>query len=301
MMIGIKYFVECLNENRAIYNPDMVPAVYWWIIAPTEKMAMQNWRELKQFFPKEWVVACADSILTMQTIGGGIIEVRSGYDENSLVGVGLDLVTLTEAARFRDLHLAWANIEARLSSEGRGRKQDRAGMKYGQGKAIINSSPIGKNDFYDLWCRGQKNNPEYSSEWWSAQYPWTANPTNAELAKKPIQTKYGVVTYEETLRRQLGERTFRSNYLADFTAELATVFRNFEDKCVYNPYSSEYGFSQQEIKEIIRRWQEPIPGSIYIGGYDPATGSSSDSPAFVIREKSTNKVVRIFYLYGKSY
>lgn len=300
-MAGIKYFVECLNENRHIYNPEMVPAVLWWIIAPTEKMAKQNWRELRQFFPKELVVAVADSTLTMETIGGGIIEVRSGYDSEALVGVGLDLITLTEAARFKDLHLAWANLEARLNSPGRGRKKDRLGLSYGYGKAIINSSPIGKNDFYDLFCYGQENHPNYSSLWWSAQYPWTANPSNEELARSIVHTKYGDLTYEETLRRQLTEQVFRSNYLADFTAELANVFRNFEEKCVYNPFSPEYKFSKAEIDEAIRKWQTPIIGESYVGGYDPATGSSGDTPAFVIRHKKSNRIVRIYDLYGKPY
>lgn len=201
IMVGIKYFVECLNENRLVNDPDMVPPVLWWQLAPTEKMAKQNWRELKQFFPKEWVVACSDSTFTMETIGGGIIEVRSGYNPNDLVGVGLDLCTITEAARFTDLHLAWANIQARLSSQGRGRKKDRIGT-YGQGKAIINSSPLGRNDFYDLFCYGQKDNDYYNSNWWSAQYPWTCNPSNKEFAETPVQGKYGLMSTEESIRRQ---------------------------------------------------------------------------------------------------
>ena len=116
IMTGIKFFIECLNENRAIENPDMVPPVLWWQLAPTEKMAKQNWRELKAYFPKQWVVACSDSNFQMETVGGGIIEVRSGYDAEALTGVGIDLITLTEAARFKDLELAWANLEARLNS-----------------------------------------------------------------------------------------------------------------------------------------------------------------------------------------
>lgn len=302
IMIGIKYFIECLNENRALDNPDMVPPVLWWQLAPTEKMAKQNWRELKQYFPKEWIVACSDSSFQMETVGGGIIEVRSGYDPDALVGVGLDLVTITEAARFKGLHLAWANIEARLNSPGRGRIKDRFGMKYGQGKAIINSSPLGKNDFYDMFCYGQKNHPDYSSLWWSAQYPWTCNPANEELANSIVKTKYGELTYEETLRRQIGERTFRSNYLADFVAEDGSVFKDFEEKCVVNIFNPELGLkTKKERNEFIQNWQKVEPGANYVGGYDPSLGSSGDSPAFVIRNANNNRVVRIFDLMGKPY
>lgn len=303
IMEGIKFFIECLNENRLIDRPDIVPAVLWWQLAPTEKMAKQNWRELKQYFPKEWIVACSDSSYQMETIGGGIIEVRSGYDPDSLVGVGLDLLTVTEGARFKDLHLAWANLEARLNSPGRGREKDRAGKRYGAGKAIINSSPLGKNDFYDLFCYGQKIHPNYSSIWWSAQYPWTCNPVNAELANTIVQTKYGPLTYEESLRRQIGERTFRSNYLADFLAEDSTVFKNFEEKCVLNIYDQEKtGLkTKKERDEFIQQWKSPIPGESYICGYDPATGSSSDSPVMIIRHKNTGRVVRVYDMYGKDY
>lgn len=300
-MIGIKYFMECLNENRHINRPDTVPAVYWWIVAPTERMAKQNWRELKMFFPKELVVAVADSTYTMETIGGGIIEVRSGYDGDQLVGVGLDLVTITEAARMNNLMTAWANLEARLNSAGRGRAKDRFDSDAGCGKAIINSSPLGTNDFYDLFCFGQKNHPNYSSDWWSAQYPWTANPVNAEQAKRIVHTNFGDVTYEEQLRRQHPDHIFRSNYLGEFVSELGTVFRSFEEKCVYDPYAPEHKLSKEEADNVVKQWRTPKAGESYVGGYDPATGSSGDSPAFVIREVRSNRVVRIYDLYGKTY
>lgn len=302
-MIGIKYFVACLQENRHINNPELVPSVLWWQIAPTEKMAKQNWRELKQYFPKEWVVACSDSNFQMETVGGGIIEVRSGYSADDLVGVGLDLVTITEAARFKDLNLAWANLQARLSSPGRGLKKDRMGKDYGCGKALINSSPLGLNDFYDLYCRGQKDNDNYNSLWWSCKYPWTCNPANAQQAKEIVHGKYGDITFEEALRREIGERAYRSNYLADFMAEDGAVFKNFEEKCVVNIYneSQTKAHTKAERDVFIKEWQSPIPGESYVIGYDPATGSSLDSPAMVVRHRETGRIVRAYDMYGKSY
>lgn len=303
IMTGIKYFVECLNENRAVDNPDMVPPVMWWIIAPIEPLARQIWRELRAYFPKEWVVACSNASYQMETIGGGVIEVRSGYDPNMLVGVGLDLVTITEAARFKDLEFAWANLEGRLNSEGRGRLIDRGGMKAGKGKAIINSSPLpGKNGFYHLYCYGQKGHPNYSSNWWSCQYPWTANPTNAEAAKQIIHSRYGDITYEESLKRQLGERLFEMNYEGKFHTEEGSVFKNFEENCVVNIFDPELKLKTKEKRnEFIKNWQAVDPGATYVAGYDPATGSSGDSPALVIRNKDNNRVVRVFDMYGKNY
>lgn len=295
-MIGIKYFVACLNENRHIEQPDMVPPVLWWQIAPTEKMARQNWRELKQYFPKDWIVACSDSNFQLETIGGGIIEVRSAYDPLSLRGVGLDLATITEAALIKDLNLLWPDVEARLNSPARG-------LKGRGGKALINSSPLGLNDFYDMFQRGQPSSDTYSSEWWSCRYPWTCNPANKELAEKIIVGKYGSMTYEESMRRQMGERTFRSNYLADFMAEDGSVFKNFEDNCVISVYNESVTgcHTREEIQAYIKKWQEPIPGDQYVIGYDPATGSSQDSPVIVVRHRKTGNIVNAYDLYGKKY
>lgn len=301
-MAGIIYFIECLNENRHIERPDLVPSVYWWIIAPTEKMAKQNWNELKKFFPKKWVVAVSDSTFTMQTVAGGIIEVRSAYDPESLVGVGLDLVTITEGARIRDIETVWANIEARLSSPGRGRLIDRNGHKYGMGKAIINSSPIGKNGFYKLWTWGQKNHADYSSDWVSFQFPWTDNPVNEELANKEVKTKYGVVKYEEDLKRRIGERLYRQNYMADFLASDGTVFKDFEEKCVKNIFSSELNYNKTQRKREVEQWKEVIPFREYRISWDIATGSANgDEPIVLIRDMQTNNIVRAFSFRNKNY
>lgn len=300
-MAGIIYFVECLNENRHIDHPDIVPSVYWWIIAPTETMAMQNWRELKKFFPKDWVVSISNTTMTMQTIGGGMIEVRSAYDPESLVGVGLDLVTITEAARIKDLDVVWANLEARLSSPGRGREKDRRGKSYGVGKAIINSSPIGKNYFYTMWTWGQPQYDDYSSDWVSFSLPWTVNPANAEKAKEIIHTKYGDITYEESLRRRIGDRMYRQNYLADFLAGSGQVFADFQDKCCEDIYSAKFNFTELERLKYIQEWQSVKPYRRYRASWDIATGSSEDSPVLMIRDMEENKIVKLVDLYGKDY
>lgn len=299
VMTGIKYFVECLNENRHVTKPEYVPAVYWWQIAPTEKIAKQNWRELRKYMPKEWIVGVSDSTFTMQTIGGGVIEVRSAYSPEDLVGVGLDLVTITEAARIRNFDVVWANLQARLDSPGRGREIDRKGREIGYGKAIINSSPLGKNHFYTLFKRGQRGSDEFSSDWISYQLTWRENPILNEKADDLIETTYGTITYEEDLRRTIGERLFRQNYLADFLAMDGTVFKEFEEKCVKNIYN--LGLGEKEREKYIKEWQDPMPYHNYRIGYDPATGSSADSPAIVVRDKNTNRVVFVEDMYGKSY
>lgn len=298
-MIGIWYFVQCLNENRAVLKPTMAPSVQWWIIAPTEPMAAQNWRDLKKQFPKEWIVSVRDSDMVMNTVGNGLIEVKSAFNAENLVGVGLDLVTITEAARVKNLDVVWGNIEPRLGSQGRGLIADRKGGDAGAGKAIINSTPIGKNFFYTMWKWGQEGTDEHSSEWISYQLPWTVNPTNKELADRPVKTRYGVMSYEEDIRRRIGERLFRQNYLADFLAGDGSVFKDFDERCVKRLY--DMGLNKKQQEEYVKQWKDPIPYHSYRIGYDPATGSSSDTPAVIVRDMNTNNIVLVADLYGKNY
>lgn len=190
-------------------------------------------------------------------------------------------------------------MQARLDSPGRGREIDRKGREIGYGKAIINSSPLGKNHFYTLFKRGQRGSDTYSSDWVSYQLTWRENPILNEKADDLIETTYGKITYEEDLRRTIGERLFRQNYLADFLAMDGTVFKEFEEKCVKNIYN--LGLGEKEREKYIKEWQDPMPYHNYRIGYDPATGSSADSPAIIVRDKNTNRVVFVEDLYGKNY
>lgn len=298
-VIFVDYFFRCVSENRHIDMPELTPSVYGWIIAPVEKMALQNFKEVLKIIPKEWIVKYSESKLLIETIGGGIIEVKSAYDPESLVGVGLDIVEITEGARIRNLDVVWGNIEARLSSPNRGLQKDRAGKtNIGCGKAIINSSPLGKNYFYKLWTRGQKKHLNYSSNWISFQFPWTANPTHKKLAESLVDTNLGKITYEQDLIRQMGERKYKENYLADFLAGEGYVFQQFYDNCVI---ALPNDITPIEKKMLIDEWKTPIKGHQYRIGYDPATGGSGDTPALIIRDLNTNKVSKIISLYGKTY
>jgi hypothetical protein len=306
--VGFMYYIECLNENRHLNNFDLVPSVYWWIIAPTLKLAEQNWRQLKvlvkKTFPNEnqFMVACDNGSMTMQTVGGGVIEVRSAFNEDLLVGVGLDLVTITEAARIKDLESVWANIEGRLSSPGRGLEIDRKGKTYGMGKAIINSSPLGENYFYKMFKWGVENSDTYSSDWGSLQFPWTANPSNAELARQIVHTKYGDITREQDMISRLGRKRYEQDFMGKFMPSDGVAFKNFQDNCVTDIYAGEYaGWSKSQRDMYVRDWQEVKPYVEYRLSYDPATGSSADSPILVVRDLSTNNIVRAIDMYGKSY
>lgn len=274
IMEGIKYFIDCLNEER---GADMVPHALWWIIAPTEKVANQNWRELTHNLPKELVVDVSKTTRTIETVNGGIIEVHSAYDPEALVGVGLDIVTITEAARIPDMENVWSNLEARLNSPGRG-----LGGK--GGVALINSSPLGMNYFYKMWKWGQKDTSDWDPDWESWRFTTWDNPY---MAERGIQITKNGRTYRENLERRMSRNRYRQDYLAEFLSSVNAVFPNYERVMVKPPPELN---TEEEINEFWRKWEEPEPFEAYTIGYDPA--SKGDGKPCVIRN-SRGKVVKI--------
>jgi len=199
----IQKFADMLSENRPT---TLVPRVMGWIVAPTYRLARQNWRELKHFMPSEWVVKINESELQMETIYDGLIEVKSADDPESLVSVGLDIVLITEAARIKDLQNVWANILARLSSDGRGLNGE-------GGLGIFNSTPLGRNFFYTMYMWGQDSSME---KWESWQF---------DCYSSPYITKESI----EMAKRTLPERLFRQNWLAEFISDGGEVFVNVDE------------------------------------------------------------------------
>lgn len=282
IMECIKYFIECLHEDR---STDLVPTVYWWVIAPIEKIANQFWRELKKYFPADFVIDLSNSDKVIYTMYGGVIEVRSAYNPEDLVGVGLDIVTITEAARIADLETVWANLEARVNSPGRG-KGGKGGV------AIINSSPIGQNYFYKLWTWGQKDHPDYDPDWESWTFTAFDNPaTDARFSEVTVDAKGVALTRRERLKRRIGERMFNQNWLAEFTADGAKCFPHFKLRCVESlPPGTE-----KERDAFIRAWEQPEPYESYVVAYDPA--SINDIPAVEVFD-SAGKMKKAYNMTG---
>ncbi|MFA5322133.1 MAG: hypothetical protein WC373_05610 [Smithella sp.] len=274
IMEGIRYFIECLNEER---DGSMVPHALMWIIAPTEKVANQNWRELMHTVPKEIVVDVSKTTRTIETINGGIIEVHSAYDPESLVGVGLDVVLITEAARIADLEDVWSNLEGRLNSPGRG-----VGGK--GGIAIINSSPLGMNYFYKMWKWGQNGTSEWDPDWESWTFTTWDNPYMAVRGNQ--MTKNGR-TYRENLERRMSRNRYKQDYLAEFLCDINSVFPNYERVLVKPPVDC---VSDEQINAFWQEWERPEPFEIYTMGYDPA--SKGDGKPVVVHN-STGKVVKV--------
>lgn len=279
-----KYLIECGNEDTKQRN-ELMPRVRGWIIAPTEDIAKEDFTQLRRIIPSELVLTYSKSTHTLELINGTQIEVKSAYDPESLVGVGLDAVLITEAARIKDLEDVWSNLEGRLTSAGRGKNG--AG-----GIALINSSPLGKNYFYKMWLWGNSKSSEYDSDWESWTWSHWDNPLMAEKANK-VDPKTGL-TYKQRLERRMSSTRYRQDYLAEFLADDMSVFKSFE-KC-FEALPDDIVNDEEAKEQYIDEWRSPKPNMSYSIGYDPA--SKNDSPVIWIKEDDTGRIVKAVDMLG---
>jgi hypothetical protein len=73
----------------------------------------------------------------------------------------------------------------------------------------------------------------------------------------------------------------------------------FEENCVESVFNSTMNESQRN--EYIKQWKQAKPYHQYRIGYDPATGSSTDTPAVIVRDMTTNEITNVIDMYGKNY
>ncbi len=197
-----------------------------WIVAPTYDLAEKVFREVVmlayEHMPHRVIeLRRNEKTLVLKNLGGGRSEIRAKTADNpvSLLGEGLDWVILDEAARMRP-EIWQSYLSQRLI--------DRKGW------ALLISTPRGKGWFYDLWRRGQGDDPECQS--WN--HPSWQNP---HLPRDDIEKE----------RERLPERVFRQEYGGQFIEGMGQVFRN--------------------VRELATgSFQEPSEGRHYYAGLDLA-------------------------------
>lgn len=277
------YLIDCGNEDR----PDtMIPKVRGWIVAPTDDIANEDFVQLRRIIPAELVSSYSKSTKIIELINGVQIEVKSAYNPESLVGVGLDAVLITEAARIKDLEDVWSNLEGRLTSAGRG-KNGKGGI------ALINSSPLGRNYFYKMWLWGNPASNSYDSDWESFTWSHWDNPLMKEKENR-VDPKTGL-TYRQRLERRMSKSRYEQDYLAKFVTNTYSVFPEFE-KCLESVPKELMG---EERNEYIEKWRTPKPFYTYSIGYDPA--SINDSPVIWVKEDETGRIVFMADMLGKGW
>lgn len=167
------------------------PVAYF---SPTYKMQTEIWREVDATTrPIQRTRHAQERRLELLT--GGVIDFWSLDNPDAARGRRYKRAIVDEAAMIPDLEDAWnAVLRATL-------------LRY-EGDAWFKSTPRGFNYFQTLWERGQS---DQFPEWMSWQMPSTENPY---LSRDDI----------EQARRELPERVFRQEYLAEFVADGAIVW-----------------------------------------------------------------------------
>ena len=197
-----------------------------WCVGPTYDLCDKVFREI--------VILTAEHLrhriitlkeherkLVLRNLGGGISEIRGKTADNpvSLLGEGLDWLIADEAARMKP-----AIWESHLSQ----RLVDKRGW------SLLISTPRGRGYFYDLFRRGQSEDPDFES--WN--HPsWT----NPHLDRDLIEQE----------RERLPERVFEQEFGGKFLEGAGSVFRYVRDRA-------------------IGEWRDHDPNEIYYGGLDLA-------------------------------
>jgi len=167
-------------------------------VAPTYRMAKQIiWEDAKALLrEKRWVKKINESELIITLVNGSQIMLRSADNPDSIRGIGVDFCVVDEAADIPDLENTWrAVIRPTLSDR--------------NGHALIIGSPKGRNYFYDLY-----------------------NTTGAEWRSWSFTTIDGgrVSAAEiESAKRDLDERTFAQEYLAQWVNYSGLIYYNLHD------------------------------------------------------------------------
>lgn len=164
---------------------------------------MTAWRELKQLAAPIPGRTVREDARRIALPGGGEIVVKSADAPNSMLGEGLDLVVLDEAAYLDEE--VWTRILRPTLSDRRGR-------------AVFISTPAGFNWFHALYQRGQDEAPG----WASWRYPTIDNPL---IAADEI----------DEARATLPSAIYLQEYEAAFLDSVGAVFRDVDRAATAEP------------------------------------------------------------------
>jgi hypothetical protein len=166
-----------------------------WVVAPTydlaERIFLRVRSVVQRYFPhriKE--INERERRIVVFNLAGGLSEFRAKSADNpdSLLGEGLDWVVVDEAARLKDF--IWhEHLSQRLL--------DKAGW------ALLLSTPNGRDWFWKLYRRGQKNRDAAYESWASASW------VNPRLNPALIEDE----------RKRLRPEVFAETYAAEFVGE----------------------------------------------------------------------------------
>jgi len=170
-----------------------------WVVSKTYDLARKVWNYLVPMVEKLMAgreVVINESTLTMKFPWGAVLECKSADHEASLIGEGVDLLVVDEAAELKER--VW---QARLSPTLRDKK----------GSVVFISTPLGRNYLYNLFIKGQKQEDGF----WSIRFPSWVNTFVYDDEEK------------ELAKRQLDDVSYRGQHEAEFVSYANMVYDQF--------------------------------------------------------------------------
>lgn len=163
-------------------------AKVWWV-APDYGRANIGWNLAKRLVRDipPTIMKISEGDKKIEFVTGGFLQIKSGFDPDTLRGEGLDYVILDEAAYIKKKEVWTEALRPALSDR--------------KGGAMFISTPQGFNYFYDLYERGVRR--EDGGEWESFHFTSYDNPyvDDSEI---------------DAAREDMAEHSFRQEYLAEF-------------------------------------------------------------------------------------
>ena len=207
--------VAASKEIEVMLN---MPKTRSWVVAPTYQTAEKVFREvwhsiIQNRNPEKNVPTRRASYKDMyiETSSGSTFEAKSADNPNSLVGEGLDLLILDEAAKQKKI--VWEMyLRPTLSDR--------------KGKAIFITTPEGYNWVYDLYLKGQSDEEwlSFNSPSWENQFSYPEGLADSDLKEA---------------KRNLSLEVFDQEYGSKFTSFAGRVYPFDRDldvgKFPYNP------------------------------------------------------------------
>lgn len=179
---GKSYLAQAIVMKWAVE----MPGVYY-IISPTYKQSKSiHWRDLNANVPLDWVKKKNEVELSITLHNGSVIELKGAEQPDNLRGVKLRGLVIDEIASIRNWEWLWKEVI-------------RPTLTDYSAPGMFISTPKGFNHFYELFQRGQADDPLYKS-WRFTSYD------NEHIKKEEI----------DLAKLELSEDTFAQEFLADF-------------------------------------------------------------------------------------
>lgn len=185
-----------LAAHETVMAATSKPGQMVWWVANNERNVMRGYRNVLRQLPRELLVKDPPSekanVRVLELKNGSRIEFYTAGTPDALIGEGVDFLVVDEAAAIEE-SVWYQRLRPTLSDTG--------------GRALIISTPRGRNWFYKLWQRGQRPGTGYAS-WHFTSYD------NPYIENEEI----------DDARDTLPSIVFQQEYLAEFVQNAASIF-----------------------------------------------------------------------------